>query len=430
MRSVVLVMLAFLSAPAAAAPTATSVDETLAAASFDVTTRPKNVPSPAKIKALWVAYKTAKQCFQHPAYAPGEGYKLKVQKAADLAAIVTRSPFPAASVTPPNPACTPIQFSDAPEPLVAITINEAYGERVRAVDFAAIWFARRIAAARFEPQGDSAAQLRQTLVAWAAANALSKGINVSWGSKPIDWQVMTLVAAITDAFGETASAMTAEERASVGSWVNRLMVNAARSRWQHTDDHEYGIALTTLVWGLTVGDVDAVQHAIDIYKKAINLMRPDGSHPIDSQRSGKGLDYNARSTALLVMIAAIVKSRLGLDLFSYTVDGRSIHNGVDFVIASIDDPVKTNALYAIGCEDGGDRFGGATTPQRNFMIGNHNDVIISFLPVYAALFPERESAKAFLGTALAAEYGRSRYLDSFGAPPACVMDARNPSPAP
>ncbi len=44
------------------------------------------------------------------------------------------------------------------------------------------------------------------------------------------------------------------------------------------------------------------------------------------------------------------------DLFSYNVDGRSLHNGADFVIKSIKEPSKINSIYAISCPDGGDRW--------------------------------------------------------------------------
>ena len=46
----------------------------------------------------------------------------------------------------------------------------------------------------------------------------------------------------------------------------------------------------------------------------------------------------------------------GIDLFSYNVDGRSLHNGADFVIKSIKEPSKINSIYAISCPDGGDRW--------------------------------------------------------------------------
>jgi len=72
------------------------------------------------------------------------------------------------------------------------------------------------------PAGDSPRELRRGLVKLATANALRKGINVSWASKPIDWQTMTLVAAVTDACGETASAMTPVARPDVPTEVRHV----------------------------------------------------------------------------------------------------------------------------------------------------------------------------------------------------------------
>ena len=47
---------------------------------LDLTSKPKKVLSKSKTKALWNAYNKAKECFEHPTYGEGFGYKLTKQK--------------------------------------------------------------------------------------------------------------------------------------------------------------------------------------------------------------------------------------------------------------------------------------------------------------------------------------------------------------
>ena len=44
---------------------------------LDLTSKPKKVLSKSKTKALWNAFRKAKECFEHPTYGEGFGYKLK-----------------------------------------------------------------------------------------------------------------------------------------------------------------------------------------------------------------------------------------------------------------------------------------------------------------------------------------------------------------
>ena len=47
---------------------------------LDLTSKPKKVLSKSKTKALWNAFSKAKECFEHPTYGEGFGYKLTKQK--------------------------------------------------------------------------------------------------------------------------------------------------------------------------------------------------------------------------------------------------------------------------------------------------------------------------------------------------------------
>ena len=83
------------------------------------------------------------------------------------------------------------------------------------------------------------------------------------------------------------------------------------------DNKAYLTSYITLIWGLMIDDLKAVQHSIDVVKLAVHDMRPDGSFPIDTQRSGMGLKYNSDSYGYLLMMASLLKDATGKDLFNY-----------------------------------------------------------------------------------------------------------------
>jgi len=192
--------------------------------------------------------------------------------------------------------------------------------------------------------------------------------------------ILTTTATIAENFDE-------KERGIVGPWLNNLIKEVAKSKWKDRQDNKaYQTSYITLIWGLMVNDLIAVQNSINTVKLAVHDMRPDGSFPIDTQRGGMGIDYNNKSYGYLLMMASILKDKTGQDLFSYNVDGRNLHNGADFVIKSIIEPSKINSIYAISCPDGGDRFGTIENPSTYFI------EIATNTMVYANKFPEYENS--------------------------------------
>jgi hypothetical protein len=246
------------------------------------------------------------------------------------------------------------------------------------------------------------------LVDWAEADALSSGIRVSWGNQPVDWLVMTLISSLVATTATLAPDMTAEERATIGPWLNGLVADVAASHWKDRQDNKaYMTAYISMVWGYMVSDFGTVQKAVDVTKLAVHDMRPDGSFPIDSQRSGMGLKYASDSLGYLVMMSALVRANSGLDLYSYDAGGRSLHNAVTFMRNGIQNPSATNQIYAISCPDGGDRWGSVSRPSTGFRSS------ANYLAVYAAHNPASENA-GFLRSRYGS--GTSRASEVFGAP--------------
>ena len=361
---------------------------------INVVDKPRGVLSTSKTKKQWNAYKQAKECFDHPSYAAGQSLRLGLRSGEEFAATEWRVPFNNAQISNEE-----IELTAAPEPFGKITLDETYGEQNQSVEVARQWFASAAKTLRLTNNKKTQDQFKSVLVNWATANALNKGLHVSWGAKPVDWHVMTSIGAILTSTAIIADTLSSEERAVVGPWLNRLVTETAASHWKDRSDNKaYMRTYYTMIWAFMTGDNSTAQKTIDIYKLAIHDMRPDGSFPIDSQRGGMGINYNSDALSYLVMMAALVNTNTDQNLVDYTVDWRSIHSAVNFVVKSINEPSATNRLYAIKCSGGGDRWGSVESPNRQFIQK------ASYLIIYADMTPNTEHDSWIRDRYLSSEY--------------------------
>ena len=351
---------------------------------LDLTSIPKKVLSERDTNSLWNAYKTAPECFEHPSYGKGFGYQLKQISNNDFKNNEWITPF----FNLDGDLKHEIQLIEsAPKPIVIVKLDETYGEENEEVNRAREFFKKAAYVARIGNSDSEIQKVKTVLLDWAENDALKEGINVSWGDKPVDWQMMMLINAILTTTATMGENINAEERQIIGPWLNTLIQKVAKSNWKDRQDNKaYLTSYMTLIWGLMVNDLNAVQNSIDVVKLAVHDMRPDGSLPIDTQRSGMGIKYNSDSFAYLLMMASILKDVTEKDLYLYKADGRSLLNGANFVIKSVKEPSKTNSIYAISCPGGGDRWGSVKNPSKYHIESS------TYLLVYAHNFPKNTNS--------------------------------------
>ena len=355
---------------------------------YDTTSIPHGVLSQGMIERQWNAYKTSSQCLSHNGI---ESAAIKVLKLSDES--LEKNTWNNIFIKTEKEQSCQIEVSMAKlSPLVALNPGPNYGDRQLSIDIANYWLYKQSSLVRYSRSMEEKVKLKTTILDWAQQNALNKGIDEP-GRKFLDWQITTLIISLLTATGEVAEDFTPEERVIVGKWLNQLMIKVGQQQFQYSSHNkEYLRAYTLLLWALMIDDVKLTQKVIDIYKNAIHEMRPDGSFPNDSQRGGMGLDYNSKSASSLVLIASLLKQKKNIDLFSYEVDGRSIHNAVEHVVFSIKEPSVANKKYAIRCPDAGDRWGSVEDPNISHQ-NKSSGGIAGFLLVYASIFPERDSSK-------------------------------------
>jgi Alginate lyase. len=353
---------------------------------IDVASPPKDVLSGNDLERLWTSYQRTNECMQHNNIGASLPLTLTRRSAEQFAATTWHSPF-----TPVRGA--PQCALDAgglvpPAPIPVVKLDERYGERVSEVDMATEWFARIATYVRLTDDPVARAVLKRGVLDWAQAGSLTQGVRISRDDHPIDFQMMQAILTVLNATAEIAGDFDPAERGIVGLWLQDIVGQVAESRWRFRQDNKMFLrTYVTMIWGLMTYDELAIRQAVDVYKQGIHEMRPDGSWPIDSQRGGMGLHYGARSASSLGLIAMALKSARDIDLFSYEVDGRSIHTAVEFAVAAMQDPGGVNQKYALACPGGGDRFGTIQDPDLYLFEDG------AFFSAYAAYFPEREASK-------------------------------------
>ena len=398
----------------------------LSAFDFDPESEPDGLLSEERLEASWTLQERAKRCFDHEPTAKSTGYRLNVLGAEALGELTIQSPFPAAADQSGCSSHFPMSHDSAPEPLVDIDLNDEFFQHTAGVADIIKWFAGATMRARSERSAEHAGpMLKDALVAWADANSLRRGLMEPDGRR-VDWEISTLIATLVHAYAESLDLMSAEERGKVGAWLNKLVAKVAANTYGDWRSQNRPVldALAALTWGLTVGDHGAVENAIKVYKLTIHDMRPDGSHVIDSTRSGVALHANQMATGNLVMIASALKASLGLDLFAYEVDGRSIHTAVEYVLNTMDEP-SLNKKYAIACDDAA---GTIDNPNMSWVNPDLNgqELPNAYLLVYASMFPDNESAKR-INSRYGSLYTSPLRYQPFGASPVCLLNVNAPA---
>jgi hypothetical protein len=410
----------------------------LSALDFDIASPPPGAPTLAQRQAFWNMHKASVCMPQTKAHGWGMTFELPKLTAQDF----SEPPdlvFPQASKLlqackvgplPKARGDDPVPNDNPPDPIPIksgkeiVYINEHYGMTDASIDIAAFYFVRRLHGHRYYPEWGDARKAIDSMLAWAKAGSMTRNIQGegNGNSGTVHWLYATATADILMAYVEMAPLMTAEQRGVVGPWLNGIMAKLVGNNERYrTHNHGVGWGLNLAVWGLSLGNRDAVQHAIDRYKMAIYDMRPDGSFPAESSRGGEGLTYQSLMTSDLVVMALLFRHTLGLDLFSYSVDGHTVHDAVEYVLASIEDP-SINKKYARPCARAGDFYGATVDEPHVPTMGpglTFHD--LSYLPSYARLFPERGSHQGIVDRwRLPVE--RAAVHPVLGAAPACMFD--------
>ncbi|MEX0502731.1 alginate lyase family protein [Alphaproteobacteria bacterium LSUCC0719] len=313
-------------------------------------------------KGFWKATAKASECYSDPFFIPGIQKGLTSPR--KFTANTSNNLNYIRRLSPTGQCRTLIQRPRIPKPLVDAEIDSDYHGNTK--DRFQVYYeflALNIAANRDGTQIAPQERLIEFLANWSEQNALSKNIRFS-GIKAyrLDYHVQALLPLMIVAYSDTAKQMTADQRLSVGSWLNRLVGQSQKSSFTTQDNKNYLRHYTAMLWGILVGDDRLIDQARKAYRSALYYMRPDGTFPTDVARGGMGLHYQNLSVNVLVTMAAASQA-IGEDWINMEVNGRSLHDAVGWLVKANQDK-SLNRQYARSCPSGS--FGTIEEPNLHY----------------------------------------------------------------
>ena len=309
--------------------------------------------SQESLKEKWDAAANANECFEgfnYPDILPTPNEDLNWESATILGKL-----YPYRNKNNFSPFKS---ISEKPEPFVSVQIDaNVYTASDENISKTVLYLSDMLSAYDDENQEQSIVlELKNFLIEFAQANALSDGLWTNWPGDyemPVHFTVMAITPFFIHAFDLAARYMSVSEKTIVGTWLNRLIGDVLKSSWWNRQDNKaYFRSQIALDWGIITGDATLIANAITMFKHAINEMRPDGSFPNESSRGGSANFYQFQATESIMAIAIGLNEHFGFSTYTFTKDNKTIWTAASRVLDAVDDPVKIASEYGKDCPGG------------------------------------------------------------------------------
>ena len=241
--------------------------------------------------------------------------------------------------------------------------------------------------------GLSSKVLLDNLRNWAAAGALLTYPGFTPGDPTqsdstlkylLNWPVMPIVT--TWSLLRNDSIVSTADRSLIDSWVGRLIGFSISEAGTNPprNNHGYLAYSIKMAWAIASGNDTAFAEGVETFYIALHQMRSDGSFPAEVARGACALRYQDTAIANLLAIAELAAQQ-GYDLYSLTVDGKTIHQAVTFLLDAVDDPAVVAGYAAANgvC----DFPPGSPMDTFSIRVGNPDDIMSAWMEPYIARFP-------------------------------------------
>lgn len=138
----------------------------------------------------------------------------------------------------------------------------------------------------------------------------------------------------------------AVEKERVNEWLKRLA-------HKHSDivgefpsccnNHFYRRALYATIIGVLSEDDELFRFGVSAIYSALGDLTPEGALPLEMERGRRATHYQNYALLYLIPIMQIVE-RQGYDVFEMAIDGKTIHDAVDFAMKIMNDPKNLGQL--------------------------------------------------------------------------------------
>ena len=119
--------------------------------------------------------------------------------------------------------------------------------------------------------------------------------------------------------------------------ATRVLDCPANQETNNCNNHRYLRDEINIMWGALAGGDVRFRKGIERFRVALRQMRRDGSLPLETARGSRALWYQNYAIGMLVTTAEVA-ARQGYDLYGMTIDGKSIHLAISFLLNGLKRP--------------------------------------------------------------------------------------------
>lgn len=189
--------------------------------------------------------------------------------------------------------------------------------------------------------------------------------------------------------------VTASDRALIDAWVSRLVAYAVEpAGGPQNDDNPFNVGYLTkglqMAWGVVTGNHTHFAQGVERLYMGLHQMRTDGSFPREVARGACAMRYQDTMLLNLVLIAEVAAEQ-GYDPYGLTVDGKSIHTAVKFLLDAVDNPAL---VLAYADEDSSNCTNATAQPMdlSGVVQSQAGFTYSAWLEPYMARFPEHANS--------------------------------------
>jgi hypothetical protein len=247
--------------------------------------------------------------------------------------------------------------------------------------------------------------LASNLRTWATANAPAFSPNYTGGAtrQSIMMDVATALAMLWPVL-RTDPGISSSDQTLIDNWIASITALPGDPAFT-TFPNDLGdwAAEIAMAQGIQRSDNSLFAFGIQRFYGALLQMRPDGSLPLSARLSACSSVYSDADLIHLVAIAEMAASQ-GYDLYSLSVNGKSLDTAIKFLLDARDNPAL---LYQYSKAGFGACFEGnpGDPPDFNAVFGPGNQADLTWMEAYLARFPHSATAgriRTILGSNVAA----------------------------
>jgi len=246
--------------------------------------------------------------------------------------------------------------------------------------------------------------LVSNLLAWAKANAPSvdPAYNASspdsfrQGKEDIATPLSMLWPTLRDDPG-----LSPADRQTIENWIFNWISPPRVIPDYFPNDLGYWADEILMADAIRNSDNESFAFGVQRFYGALNQMRSDGSFPLAAQLSACSSVYSNTDLLHLTAIAEMAATQ-GYDLWSMSVNGKSLETAIEFLLNAYENPAL---LYQYSKAGGGTCFEGNPGDPPDFRLFTHPDSSLAWMEPYLARFPFSATAarlRAILGSNISA----------------------------